>query len=131
MQLEKNMYVRTNLGIAKIISVEKKHLGNEFILDKEIIDTHEDYYTNCMYDYRFYLEQIIKTSHNIIDLIEEGDYVNGKEVSSLQRYDDGTVADIRFYEEVEMQEYSFGEESDIKSIVTKEQFEQMEYKVGE
>jgi hypothetical protein len=72
---------------------------------------------------------IIKSSPNIIDLIEVGDYVNGKEVSSLQRYDDGTVADIRFYEEVEMQEYSFGEESDIKSIVTKEQFEAIKYEI--
>jgi len=123
MKLEVGMYVRTNLGIAKIISSEKNHLGNEFLLDKEIIDTHEDYYTNYMYDYKFYLEQIIKTSHNIMELIEVGDYVNGEKVL-LANEGHIKVGTGRDY-------IVFNNEKFIKSIVTKETFESMSYKAGE
>ena len=69
-----------------------------------------------------------KYSHNIIDLIEEGDYVNGYKVSfkgdDYQPFvqcdypvEEGSTNHYRFYEK------------DIKSIVTKEQFESMSYKV--
>ena len=59
---------------------------------------------------------IIKHSKNLIDLIEVGDYVNGSRVDELY---DG---------------YVFVENSDcrvkeIETIVTKEQFKSMEYKV--
>ena len=120
-------YVRTKYGIGKIIETRIFLEREEIRLDSntgKIRNVRDNTHWNDK-------EDIIKLSQNIIDLIEVGDYVNGKEVSSLQRYDDGTVADIRFYEEVEMQEYSFGEESDIKSIITKEQFSQMEYRIGE
>ena len=62
-----------------------------------------------------------QASHNIIDLIEENDYVNGYEVKckmkSLLGFEDGQDSD-----------WYMGNEN-IKSIVTKEQFSQMEYKV--
>lgn len=64
-------------------------------------------------------ENIIKSSPNIIDLIEVGDYVNGRIVEWIG---DKFVAFGRL-------DYAY--EKDIKSIVTKEQFESMEYKVGE
>ena len=54
-----------------------------------------------------------KSSPNIIDLIEVGDYVNG------------ILVTIRMIDNLEM--YF----NDIKSIVTKEQFKSMEYKVKE
>lgn len=59
-----------------------------------------------------------KSSPNIIDLIEVDDYVNGERVFFV---------DNKAYT-VEGNDYT---ESEIKSIVTKEQFESMEYKVGE
>lgn len=64
-------------------------------------------------------EEIIKSSPNIIDLIEVGDYVNGYEVTSKDQF------------------LGFGNHDwymtndEIKSIVTKEQFSCMEYKIGE
>ena len=75
-------------------------------------------------------EEIIKSSPNIIDLIEVGDYVNGVRVDFTNidnklSYEDKCIGfydgdgDITLFE------------NDIKSIVTKEQFSQMEYKVGE
>lgn len=68
------------------------------------------------------------SSKNIIDLIEEGDYVNGYEV--LDKY--------LFNGEMPVLETT-GEEtnckclcnSDIKSVVTKEQFESVKYQIEE
>ena len=123
MKLEVGMYVRTNLGIAKITEYkENKNFDNEFLLDKEIIDTHEDYYSRCLYDYEFYLDQVIKASHNIIDLIEVGDYVNGGQVREK------TNDYIRISGGEFMWQYLKREE-DIKSIVTKEIFSNVEYRV--
>ena len=71
---------------------------------------------------------VIKASHNLIDLIELGDYVNGELVVQVSN-DKGWV----FTEPVYFDEYR-GEEkhycynnSEIKSVVTKEQFESMKY----
>ena len=63
--------------------------------------------------------QIIKSSPNIIDLIEVGDYVNGLKVANIE---DNVIIMVGLL-------MRLGEE-DIKSIVTKEQFEKIEYKVG-
>ena len=70
-----------------------------------------------------------KTSPNIIDLIEVGDYVNGKKVID-------TFTDYIFDYSEEFKVIRFSEtdilhdKRHIKSIVTKKQFESMEYKVG-
>ena len=64
-----------------------------------------------------------KASHNIIDLIEVGDYVNGRKV---------TLKTDNDYIEVDYGENIDGyHNKDIKSIVTKEQFESICYKVEE
>ena len=106
MQLEKNMYVRTLKGIVKI---------------DEIKDS-------VMKDTKGYLHygDFIKASHNIIDLIEVGDYVNGCEVKK-------TFPNCEYAEQCIQVKGSSDYLYDIhiKSIVTKEQFEQMQYKVGE
>ena len=76
------------------------------------------------------INEITKVSFDIIDILEEGDYVNGYKVS-LKGYDyahfvqcdypveNGTTNHYKFYEQA------------IKSVVTKKQFENMAYKVGE
>lgn len=75
--------------------------------------------------------KIVKHSPNIIDLIEEGDYVNGVEVVDL---DDGRhlkfANDVSFVD-VGISTYRDGHVEGIKSIVTKEQFNQMKYIVGD
>lgn len=135
MELEENMYVRTNLGIAKITEYkENKNFDNEFLLDKEIIDTHEDYYSHCLYDYEFYLDQVIKASHNIIDLIEVGDIIKF-DITDTDNY-----AEIQGYNcwEISCEEELNGvkemiemESAKLLSIVTKQQFESMAYRIGE
>ena len=102
MQLEKNMYVRTKLGF--ITKIE-----NEITLVRYIGEIPD-----------------VEFSHNIIDLIEVGDYVNGLLVTRILEDNETNEKYINLYGSV-----SEWEEEDIKLIVTKEQFEQMQYKVGE
>ena len=68
-------------------------------------------------------ENIIKHSPNIIDLIEVGDYVNGKLVKSipLTKCVDSCRKGIW--------RIANCTNEDIKTIVTKEQFAEMEYEV--
>lgn len=67
---------------------------------------------------------IVKHSKNIIDLIEEGDYVNGKYVYSI-----GTA--IGNLPTINHTDGTFTPSNLIESIVTKEMFASMEYKVKE
>lgn len=73
-------------------------------------------------------DDILKASHNIIDLIEPEDYVNGVEVIDKE-FDNFNEE----YLQCGVGDYVICtyEVKDIKSILTKEQMEQMEYKVGE
>lgn len=128
-KLEVGMYVRTNEGIRKIIGEY-----NEF------------YELNKMLHFRYpeghhlYKEDIDKIvvgepSYNIIDLIEEGDYVNGSIVDDFYTtYNEETDSIIRkgvitndCYLENSLN--SWLEEKDIKSVVTHEQFESMKYEI--
>ena len=140
-------YVRTKDGIiAKIIdNIENPYKEKTiFVLDKEInINDLEgaDIYsilnpfaeeTINRIDTHFQDEKIIiKSSPNIIDLIEVGDYVNGmlviEETPKDKRKKQQIIVDSTAVE--------WGTErlfnKDIKSIITREMFESMEYKVGE
>lgn len=120
MVLKLNEYVRTkNEIIAKVIGVQSGGI-EKYYFDKEVIDNFKE------------LTQIgaenvvLKHSFNIIDLIEEGDYVNGTEVDRILKDELGNITDVCYYDQVEGQTYSLG---DIKSVVTHEQMEAMEYEV--
>lgn len=84
---------------------------------------------NCMEE--ILKENIIKSSPNIIDLIEVGDYVNGCKIIELATNIDGKVlyleTDITEFDNV----YACGHiniyENDIRTIVTKNQFKNIEY----
>ena len=102
MKLEVGMYVRTINGKIWVIASQQAISGHR--------------------------KDIINASYNIIDLIEVGDYVNGYKVSfkgdDYQPFvqcdypvEEGSTNHYRFYEKA------------IYSIVTKEQFEIMSYKV--
>lgn len=73
-----------------------------------------------------YLKNITKHSFNIIDLIEVGDYVNGSLVTEV---DEKTFTVIQptggqtTHHKMSVH--------NIKSIVTKEQFKSIEYKIGD
>lgn len=126
MKLEEGMYVRTNKGkIAKIIN--KEDISGS--LHKEnLVWVLDDFSVLALNS-----QKVIKTSHNPIDLIEVGDYVNGYKVTKIN-----IKAPITNNKAIECGINSSGssityvyDNKDIKSIVTKEQFSQTEYKVGE
>lgn len=76
-------------------------------------------------------EKIVNHSFEPIDLIEEGDYVNGYKVINVingKCCPSGKCVDID--SSMQSNECTFWE-SDIKSILTKQQFSNIEYKVVE
>ena len=96
-----------------------------------------DFYVNTDSEYNvIYKSWIVKSSPNIIDLIEEGDYVNGlrveknkyRELYTSYVYYGGDIGKQREVYTTWLKDYK---EDEIISIVTKEQFERMEYKIND
>jgi len=117
-------YVRTKYGIAKIIDIscgEDLWFDNDNIFDE---DEKEIFRYNKPSMYSNWADNnIIKSNPNIIDLIEVGDYVNGYRVNDIRD-------DLIYCCEDEYEDYSIKiDKEDIKSILTKEQFESMQYEV--
>ena len=113
MEIKVNDYVRTKWGeIAKI----KKFAGTNSCGNLYQLDIKGENNLYCE-------GNIIKSSPNIIDLIEVGDYVNGKEIVQI-------INNELYFETNDMASKISFKEKDIKSIVTKEMFEQMEYKIN-
>lgn len=132
-KLEVGMYLRTKQKpfqspqIVKIVELKQDrgyHNQYYITLDKNLIPN---------YNFKIYEEDVEKASYNIIDLIEVGDYVNGYKIIELATNIDGKV----IYLETNITEFdnmfACGNiniyEKEIKSIVTHEQMEQMEYEV--
>ena len=124
MQIEIGEYVRTKTGfISKFIS-KKKYVD----IDEEVLDIYEfdkpiyyeygeGYYH--LYNEKDFDEVIAKHSKNIIDLVEVGDYVNGK---LIHKIDKGKNYCYLYYGNCKtFVDYQ------IKSIVTKEQYKSVEY----
>ena len=128
-KLEPNMYVKTKDGyIDKILLVdyaeEKRqkypnHPSKKYWRDK-ILLLKAGYWRTT--------QNIIKASHNIIDIVQVGDYVNGLKVTLIN---EPSMANC--YKRIVYAEDRKGylietfTENEIKSIVTKEQFESIKY----
>ena len=102
MKLEVGMYVRTKKG-----NIYKFETNNSMAKNGA-----KKYMVNC--------------SYNIIDLIEVGDYVNSEKIDYISISKDGKKRPL-----IRDNIYLFDKYKSINSIVTKEQMEQMAYKVGE
>lgn len=121
MELKEGMYVRTQKGIGKVVE-HKKHESWGYLV--KIIGQYSCYTHTSNGE----LMDVIKSSYNPIDLIEVGDYVNGYLVKDIDYAFDDVVmnnknARIVPYIDCDKNNYI----DDIKSIVTKEQFETMKY----
>lgn len=111
MKLEVGMYVRDIKGrIDKIIGFK----GALIEFEKDLMGG----YIDC--------NDFTKASFNIIDLIEKGDYINGEKIDYISISKDGEKRPL-----IKDNIYFFEKYISIKSIITKEQFEEMSYKVGE
>ena len=108
MKLEVGMYVRTKKG-----KIYKFDTNNSMAKNGA-----KKYMVNC--------------SHNIIDLIEAGDYVNGSKVIDISIIGKDKEKWV-WVEQMEDNDNKYGDDyvgynnEQIKSIVTKEQFESIEY----
>ena len=118
MKLKPNMYARVkelnDVIIVKVLGV----VDDGFKADNNMF---------------YMLSEIIKASHNIIDLIEVGDYVNGYKVVSK-----GTVSSESnnvYLEILTKNLKNFWNnkifEQEIKTILTKEQFENNCFRIGD
>ena len=133
-----------------------KHYANQHLFDRNIFDVGHDW-GDTLSDEEFknidkYIEK--EPSYDVIDLIEIGDYVNGLRINSITEVDENhdvrlvwnlTTYGLRINSITEVDEnhdvrlvrnlttygdndISFSNE-EIKSIVTKEQFESVKYEV--
>lgn len=111
-------YVRLarNQGVNKIIEIE----DNRYILDDSIADEYGD--LTCVLEKNKLKDEVLKHSPSIIDLIEDGDYLNGY----LVRRKNGKLYNF----DLNVMEWTPLEHIDIfDTLVTHEQFKQVEYKI--
>ena len=115
LELKENMYVRTKGGIIdKILKLNKSYVKG--VSQKDEL-------------YAYDIDNIVKASYNIIDILEVGDYVNGDKIFNI---DDCKGAMRQFYYDYENPNDDVGHwQEEIKSVITHEQMEQMAYKVSD
>ena len=125
--LNVGMYIRTKDGIIdKVIIDYNGHCASPNCECKHI---------SCAKNY-YDEDKIIKASYSIIDILKKGDYVNGSKVIDISIIGKDKEKWV-WVEQTEDTDNKYGDDyvgynnEQIKSIVTKEQFEQMEYKVEE
>lgn len=110
MKIEVGMYARTDDGIKEII---------EYEYDDNYENGHRMWFKNSRSGTLYSEEELPECSWLMTDLIEVGDYVNGYKVTyvypNLLKVDSADIWEIHI--------------SDIKSIVTKEQFAAIEHRV--
>ena len=118
MKLEVGMYIRTKDGI--IARIKEIDNNERLYLNQKSIYT-DDYKHDLIIDY-----EVIKASYNIIDILEVGDYVNGYLVLNVLDFNDNTriLSLERIYDNKITEE-------DIKSIVTKEMYSSVKYRLGD
>lgn len=130
MKLEVGMYVRTKRRtlqppqIARIRNMSKDSgYKNQYYieLDKNLIPS---------YEYHIYEEDIENAKHSPIELVKVGDYVNGYKITSIQEIDKYYLKRLLYSTDESCDSFiRLFNNDDIKSIVTKEQFEAIQYKV--
>ena len=139
MKIQKGMYVRTKDGIAKYLGLGKnvltinesnqfKHYANQHLFDNSIFDVGHDWGDTLSNEEFKSIEKYTEKdpSFNLIDLIEVGDYVNGEKVTSVEPvYEKDNERYLGFGD----YDYYIHASEDIKSVVTKEQFNACKYVV--
>ena len=129
MKLEIGKFIRTPYGIRKIVNITKDDgYGKPKV---RVIELDRHLNTPYKFDYIFYTDENVikkcKTSYNIIDILEVGDYVNGYTIYEIVEYEDDTRAIVIADDNKSI----MWKKQDIKSIVSKEQFNNMAYRIGE
>jgi len=147
--IEAGMYIRTDNGyISKILEFEKHYTKGKRKVDycsvKEVVENYLllqgkqceiiesiDYSILPCYPSDEELEKIkshiVKASYEILDLIELDDYVNSEKVIRIFKPMFMQMGELPYV----VTTNSKYESQEIMDVVTKEQFSQMKYKIGE
>lgn len=125
--IEVNDYVRTkNKGIRKIDRIDNNKTVNKYLYFTGAEDFEGKEYGIIK------TTEIVKHSKQLIDLIEVGDYVNGREVKHIAMFEGfPDYPKLIFVDETHLIPDDTCENDEIQTILTKEQFEANCYKVGE
>ena len=120
MEIKEEEYVRTKNGI--IAKLEYISELNDYFFDRTMYKKYSD---SIEFLQEFELDEyIVKHSFNIIDLIEEGDYVNGMEILHIE----GDTLYVEWSNEFD--DYTaWVDKETIQSIVTKEMMKSVEYRI--
>lgn len=122
--IEVNEYVRINMDNRNCIGIGRvSKIVNETI------------YVNMNNKYNlpvsFQIDKIVKHSKELIDLIEVGDYVNGREVKHIAMFEGfPDYPKLIFVDETHLIPDDTCENDEIQTILTKEQYLANCYKVG-
>lgn len=129
-------YVRFDGEIAKIRDIKRYKTKEDIYIFDRILDLSEDRACNdnTIYNSQWKYFDNVKSSPNIIDILEEHDFVQmedrGIRFYEIEKDYTGKLSlrDIGWNEYEELDETNIPE---IVSIITHEQMEQIKYKVGE
>ena len=120
LELQENMYIRTKDGFIDKVIIDYNGKCINPNCNRKHISCVQNYYDE---------NDVLKASFNIIDILEVGDYVNGKIVS----YDDELECLGQTFINGDGEPYfellTKGGKDKIKSIVTKEMMESVTYYV--
>ena len=127
MELRVNDYVRTKQGYIRQIKEIYDHILYYVNLDKSITMERYGKFEPITQLDRDTIDEIIKSSPNIIDLIKYGDIVKHK-INDEDFISEVWGEDNNYFIVVYDRAIDIGE-LNIVSVVTKEAFEEMEYKI--
>ena len=127
LEFKENMYIRTKDGIIdKVIIDYNGHCASPNCECKHI---------SCAKNY-YDEDKIVKASYNIIDILEENDYVNGLRVEK-NKYGELYTSYVYYGGDIGKQCEVYTtwlkelKEDMIYSVVTKEQFKASSYRIGD
>ena len=133
MEIQVGEYARTKGGHIRKVSKIIPCYENELLLSDTYYIEFDEKGDISTYKNKQVEEFITKHSPNIIDLIEEGDYVNGREVvydaSESELYNGHKTIDVSISNDNSTTWTIL--DTEIRDVVTKEQFNQMKYIVGD
>lgn len=109
-------------------------IGEYVRTDKGIITKAQEHFIDGLLNGKSAFGKAVKHSKNIIDLIEEGDYVNGMELYEFDDDEGNLYLGFPVYDDALMnciEEVRPLNTVEIKSIITKEQIKQIEFRIGD
>lgn len=124
MKLKEGMYVRTDKGrIGKVVSdvFEYKDDYNQAILFKDGIE----------FTWDMEWEDIVDAHYKLVNLVRVGDYVNGQKVTSIIPPDILGDEELDYAHIRALNGEELCEDIKIETILTKEEFENRSYVVGD